>query len=62
MTSSDRKLEMLHKDKNAVIYGAGGGVGGAMARAFARDKAGGKARLTVRRVSAADAAELARLW
>lgn len=53
---------MLHKDKNAVIYGAGGGVGGAMARAFARDKAGGKARLTVRRVSAADAAELARLW
>ncbi len=26
---------MLLKDKNAVIYGAGGGIGGAMARAFA---------------------------
>jgi NAD(P)-dependent dehydrogenase (short-subunit alcohol dehydrogenase family) len=27
---------MMLKDKVAVIYGAGGGVGGAVARAFAR--------------------------
>jgi NAD(P)-dependent dehydrogenase (short-subunit alcohol dehydrogenase family) len=31
--------EMLLKDKVAVIYGAGGGVGGAVARAFAREGA-----------------------
>ncbi len=30
---------MLLKDKNAVIYGAGGHIGGAVARAFARDGA-----------------------
>jgi NAD(P)-dependent dehydrogenase (short-subunit alcohol dehydrogenase family) len=30
---------MLLKNKNAVIYGAGGGVGGAVARAFAREGA-----------------------
>jgi 3-oxoacyl-[acyl-carrier protein] reductase len=30
---------MLLRDKNAVIYGAGGAVGGAMARAFAREGA-----------------------
>jgi NAD(P)-dependent dehydrogenase (short-subunit alcohol dehydrogenase family) len=30
---------MLLKDKNAVIYGAGGRIGGAVARAFARDGA-----------------------
>ncbi len=30
---------MLLKDKNAVIYGAGGGIGGAMARAFAAEGA-----------------------
>jgi len=28
---------MLLKDKNAVIYGAGGHIGGRVARAFARD-------------------------
>ncbi len=27
---------MLLKDKNAVIYGGGGAIGGAVARAFAR--------------------------
>jgi len=30
---------MLLKDKVAVIYGAGGGIGGAVARAFAREGA-----------------------
>ncbi len=30
---------MLLKDKNAVIYGAGGAVGGVVARAFAREGA-----------------------
>lgn len=30
---------MLIEDKNAVIYGAGGAVGGAVARAFAREGA-----------------------
>ena len=30
---------MLLKDKTAIIYGAGGSVGGAVARAFAREGA-----------------------
>ena len=30
---------MLLEDKNAVIYGAGGSIGGAAARAFAREDA-----------------------
>ena len=30
---------MLLKDKNAVIYGGGGSIGGAVARAFAREGA-----------------------
>ena len=30
---------MLLEDKNAVIYGAGGAIGGAVARAFAREGA-----------------------
>ncbi len=30
---------MLLKNKNAVIYGAGGDIGGAVARAFAREGA-----------------------
>src|SRR5260370_38025604 len=37
---------MLLKNKNAVIYGAGGAVGGAVARAFARE--GAKVFLTGR--------------
>src|SRR4029453_7725616 len=36
---AERKPEMLLKNKVAVIYGAGGDVGGAVARAFARDGA-----------------------
>src|SRR6266545_3131811 len=32
-------MEMLLENKNAVIYGAGGGVGSAIARAFAREGA-----------------------
>jgi NAD(P)-dependent dehydrogenase (short-subunit alcohol dehydrogenase family) len=30
---------MLLKNKNAIIYGAGGSIGGAVARAFAREGA-----------------------
>src|SRR5262249_57174927 len=41
-----RRLEMMLKNKVAVIYGAGGGIGGAVARAFARE--GAKAFLTGR--------------
>jgi 3-oxoacyl-[acyl-carrier protein] reductase len=32
-------MEMLLEDKNAVIYGSGGAIGGAVARAFAREGA-----------------------
>jgi 3-oxoacyl-[acyl-carrier protein] reductase len=28
---------MLHEHKNAIVYGGGGSVGGAVARAFARE-------------------------
>jgi 3-oxoacyl-[acyl-carrier protein] reductase len=38
-TRSLRKKKMLLKDKNAVIYGGGGSIGGAVARAFAREGA-----------------------
>jgi short-subunit dehydrogenase len=31
-------MEVLFEDKNAVIYGAGGKVGGAVACAFARER------------------------
>src|SRR5262249_17901140 len=34
-----RRLEMRLKNKVAVIYGTGGGIGGAIARAFAREGA-----------------------
>src|SRR5207244_12971095 len=37
--SAERRGEMLLENKNAVIYGAGGSVGGAVARAFAREGA-----------------------
>src|SRR2546421_4166124 len=61
---------MLLEDKNAVVYGAGGSVGGAVARAFAREGArvflAGRALATLDRVAeeisadggAADAAEV----
>jgi len=45
-------MEMLLKNKNAVIYGAGGAIGGAIARAFARE--GAKVFLTGRRLSSVD--------
>jgi 3-oxoacyl-[acyl-carrier protein] reductase len=34
-----RRIEMLLEDKNAVIYGGGGKIGSAVARAFAREGA-----------------------
>jgi len=34
-----RKLEMLLKNENAIIYGAGGSIGGAVARASAGEGA-----------------------
>lgn len=40
---------MLLRNKNAVIYGAGGAIGGAVARAFARE--GAKVFLTGRRIA-----------
>jgi 3-oxoacyl-[acyl-carrier protein] reductase len=43
---------MLLKNKNAVIYGAGGAIGGAVARAFARE--GAKVFLTGRTVAKLD--------
>jgi FlaA1/EpsC-like NDP-sugar epimerase len=35
----ERKVLMLLENKNAIVYGAGGAIGGAVARAFARDGA-----------------------
>ena len=43
---------MLLKNKNAVIYGAGGAVGGAIARAFARE--GARVFLTGRNLVSVD--------
>src|SRR5688572_33135498 len=43
---------MLLKNKNAVIYGAGGAIGGAVARAFARE--GAKVFLAGRTVAKLD--------
>jgi NAD(P)-dependent dehydrogenase (short-subunit alcohol dehydrogenase family) len=37
-TGHRRELEMMLKDEVAVIYGAGGAVGAAVARAFARQR------------------------
>ncbi|MGH8607795.1 MAG: SDR family NAD(P)-dependent oxidoreductase, partial [Gammaproteobacteria bacterium] len=44
---------MLLKNKNAVIYGAGGSIGGAVARAFARE--GAKVFLAGRTLAKLDA-------
>ena len=44
---------MLLKDKNAIIYGAGGAIGGAVARAFARE--GARVFLTGRNLATVDA-------
>src|ERR1700675_790928 len=44
---------MLLEKKNAVIYGAGGAIGGAVARAFARE--GARVFLTGRRLASVEA-------
>src|SRR5919107_3760151 len=36
---NERTIRMLLKNKNAIIYGAGGSIGGAVAREFAREGA-----------------------
>ena len=36
---NDREVEMLLEKRNAIIYGAGGGIGGGVARTFAREGA-----------------------
>jgi len=46
-------MEMLLKNKNAVIYGAGGAIGGAVAHAFARE--GARVFLAGRTLAAIDA-------
>jgi 3-oxoacyl-[acyl-carrier protein] reductase len=38
-TNEQRRLEMLLENKNTVIYGGGGAIGGAVARAFASEGA-----------------------
>src|SRR3989475_7525109 len=48
-TSRNRRMDMLLTNKNAVIYGAGGAIGGAVARAFARE--GARGFLTGRRLA-----------
>jgi predicted amino acid dehydrogenase len=45
--AQNKEPRMMLKNKVAVIYGAGGGIGGAVARAFARE--GAKLFLTGRR-------------
>src|SRR6266511_2138695 len=47
------RMDMLLENKNAVIYGGGGSVGGAVARAFARE--GAKVFLAGRTMAALDA-------
>jgi NAD(P)-dependent dehydrogenase (short-subunit alcohol dehydrogenase family) len=48
--NSERKQKMMLKNKVAVIYGSGGDIGGAVARAFARE--GAKLFLTGRKLAA----------
>jgi NAD(P)-dependent dehydrogenase (short-subunit alcohol dehydrogenase family) len=52
LTLSDKRMDMLLTNKNAVIYGAGGAIGGAIARAFARE--GAKVFLAGHRLSSVD--------
>jgi NAD(P)-dependent dehydrogenase (short-subunit alcohol dehydrogenase family) len=51
-----RRIDMLLENKNAVIYGAGGGIGGGVARTFAREGAkvflAGRTRETLEAVAA----------
>jgi len=48
-----REMSMLLSNKTAVIYGAGGAIGGAVARAFARQ--GGRVFLSGRNLAKVDA-------
>jgi NAD(P)-dependent dehydrogenase (short-subunit alcohol dehydrogenase family) len=50
----DKEADMRLKDKNAIIYGAGGAIGGAVARAYARE--GARVFLTGRHLDPLDAA------
>ena len=52
-TRRKKEPEMMLKDKVAVIYGAGGGTGSAVARAFACE--GAKVFLTGRRLAPVEA-------
>jgi NADP-dependent 3-hydroxy acid dehydrogenase YdfG len=49
-------MELLLENKNALIYGAGGGIGGGVARTFAREGArvflAGRTRASLEAVSA----------
>src|SRR5207248_3551240 len=53
LRTQNRRMDMLLTNKNAVIYGAGGAIGGAIARAFARE--GAKVFLTGRSLPSVDA-------
>ena len=54
MSSTNTGAELLLRNKNAVVYGAGGAIGGAVARIFARE--GAKVFLTGRTLATVDAA------
>src|SRR6266498_2008968 len=62
-TSTDRRNEMLLENRNAIIYGAGGGIGGGVARTFAREGArvflAGRTRQPLETVAADIAAAVA---
>src|SRR5829696_1171036 len=49
-----RRMEMLLEDKNAIVYGGGGAIGGAVARTFAREA--GPARRALPNVGGFDTA------
>jgi len=49
-----RKLEMLLKNENAIIYGAGGSIGGTVAVALASDGEGATVCLVARTFDALD--------
>jgi NAD(P)-dependent dehydrogenase (short-subunit alcohol dehydrogenase family) len=53
MSETNRNVKMLLENKNAIIYGAGGAIGGAVARAFARE--GANVFLAGRTLAALDA-------
>jgi NAD(P)-dependent dehydrogenase (short-subunit alcohol dehydrogenase family) len=53
MSETNRRVKMLLENKNAIIYGAGGAIGGAVARAFARE--GANVFLAGRTLAALDA-------